>query len=99
MYGDFLHYSKPLLLYPGMRHYLGIMMPPQESDDWSYDLFTRRLVAHMQSSDDWAQEIVQRSLILIMVFSVRGLPFSTSAEISGFRTPSPLTRNSRNLPY
>ena len=46
-----------------MRHYLGIMMPPQESDDWSYDLFTRRLVAHMQSSDDWAQGIaVQRSL-------------------------------------
>ena len=43
-----------------MRHYLGIMMPPQESDDWSYDLFTRRLVAHMQSSDDWAQGIVDK---------------------------------------
>lgn len=40
-----------------MRHYLGIMMPLQESDAWSYNQFTRRLVAHMQSSDDWAQGI------------------------------------------
>ena len=42
-----------------MRHYLGIMMPLQESDTWSYDTFTRRLVAHMQSSDGWAQGIAK----------------------------------------
>ena len=42
-----------------MQHYLGIMMPPQESDAWSYDRFTRRLVSHMQSSDDWAQGITK----------------------------------------
>ena len=39
----------------GMRHYMGIMMPPQESDAWSYESFKGRLVAHMQRSDNWSQ--------------------------------------------
>ena len=38
-----------------MRHYMGIMMPPQESDAWSYESFKGRLVAHMQRSDNWSQ--------------------------------------------
>ena len=47
--------SRMYFLPPGMRHYMGIMMPPQESDAWSYELFKGRLVAHMQRSDNWSQ--------------------------------------------
>ena len=42
---------------------------------------------------------VLRARARLCAASIRGHPFRTSAKIPDFFTPSPLSTNSRNLPY